>query len=126
MSFKITKLNKAFDWESCRDRIGEFEKECEPNPWASWFNLNLIFKKHFPGSTFWLAEIFSDQNGKLIAAGIWRETISKRKCLKLKVLRTVDVVAMRLPPFLMRKNYGEEACKMMAESLPGIARETGV
>jgi len=125
MACKITKLSVAYDWDSCRERIVEFEKECEPNPWNTWFNLNLIFRKHYPGNTFWLVEISSGQTKKLIAAGIWRETISKRKFLKIKVLRTADVVAMRLPPFLMQKDHEEEACKMMVNALPEIARETG-
>lgn len=124
---RITRLKDENDWQQCRRKIEEFETHCRPNPWVTWYNLHSIWELQYGDSACWLVEIpcLGDKEAGLLAAALWRESASRRKFGAMKVLRTLDWMVFRQPPFLMREGREKDACAAMADALKPLARASG-
>jgi len=124
---QATSLAAESDWQAIRPRLEELESRCALNPWATWTNAFELWRQFSPGQRAWFVEIPNPPGRAkgLLAGGIFLEEKIRRKGLPLTTLRSIDQMAMRLPPFWMAAGHEPEACRAMAAALPEISAAAG-
>jgi len=123
----ITPLTTEEDWLAIKDKLEDLERRCTPNPWALWESQFCLWKHFFKEQRCWFIEIENPPGRPkgLLTAALWLEVHEKRRNLDFKILRSLDLLAMRLPPFYMPIDQEHEACRAMADAMPAIADATG-
>lgn len=118
----LSTLDDQRAWDALRPRLDDLERNMPRSPWCCWDYFYWTWKLFLAGKRVWLAELTADGSEALLAAGIWVEEFQKRKFMNFRVLRSMDHMAFRLPPFLARQGQEELARRMMSRAMPFIAR----
>ncbi len=127
---RITRLDREAAWQGCRARVEALEAQAAPNAWSSWDYFHDMWRLFLPGRRCHLIELPDPQAHPRaaqapLAAAIWLEETSTRKRIPFRTLRTLDPMALRLPPFLMPRGREAEASRALVLALPTVARATG-
>jgi len=123
---RISCLKNEADWLNVRERLLEFEKHCQLNPWVNWEHWFTFWKTFAPNNKCWLIEIPqpSGRSKGLLAATILMEDFQHLRFGKVKILRSIDQMALVAPPFVFRTGNENEACFGMAQALSQLYQKS--
>jgi len=120
---RVQLLASEADWAAARPWLEALETSLDPNPWATWWHAWSLWHFFHPGERCWLLAV-EDGAGPL-AALLLLECRSRRRLGSVRVLRSLDSLALRLPPLWLRRGDEEAGCAAAARALPALARASG-
>ncbi len=119
-------LDSLEAWEAIRPRVAGFVAGIEAgNPWSIWEYFSTLWTCFLSGQRTWYLEVHASGETLPVGGVFLTEEKQRRKFLDLKVLRALDHMAFRLPPFLCGMGAGEQASSLLAQAMRPVARYVG-
>lgn len=119
------RLGSEGDWAGVKARYDALYARFGCCPFMEFEYLHLNWTSFYPDTTCWYLE-FRDEQGGVVAAGIYREFVHVESPLKPKALRSIDhTMFMAIDPFMHEGGDAARAFDTVAEMLPDVQKATG-
>ncbi|MDP2792157.1 MAG: GNAT family N-acetyltransferase [Rectinemataceae bacterium] len=122
-SATLVLLDSREAWESIRSRAAAFGSGVEAgNPWSMWEYFSTLCDCFLSDKTNWYLEVTGAGEASPGGCMFLTEEVQKRRMFSLKVLRALDHMAFRLPPFLCAQGAAEKVSSLLAAALRAAGR----
>ncbi len=124
---RATQLDCEEKWLSVKERVEKLEKKAAVNPWSSWAHYHELWQVFFRERRVWFLEfpVKDCESSDIAAAAFFMEEQEQRGPFVIKKLRSMDQMAMRIPPLIIAAGMEEKTACTFSLSLRKIARLTG-
>lgn len=125
----VERLDDEVSWRRWRTSIEALEAHTCFNPWSGWNYAYHNWRLFAGGRPCWLigtaAESGAGELPELYSAGFFFEEEDRRRYGTLRSLRSIHMMASRVPTFLLRQGYECSICRTLLGSINEIASQTG-